>query len=606
MRKLVVQNTSLQNKAVVIFDLTIYPGLTANLIDLADVTENSVVDSLESGELRTKLLNGDLTVLECNLLIPSGDADFTEFLNSVGLGNNIKPNDVSEYLTRNNWYIDPVTGDDNAPGDTPGSALKTYAEFQRRVGDFTILTPTETFLNINILNDLGFTDPITFRNIMGRGRSCFINGSEKVLATGTLTGTTDKDRSTNTPWQITDTAVDWSQYIGYKVVITSGQGTDSGAYILADLGSNTAHMTEWVAEISTFDGGTFQGEPPATGSEYKIIDYTAVTIGSTQVGYEEQTGVYDPDLDYWAPVGGLVIQRVHTQFDFDNGTLTTSFPSRLFSTETSTAFCHSIVDNYMLVPTGSTNTSAGNVLFRRGVSVVNGAALIQTGGGYLPIDEGSNLFVDRGSSAYLGGDITFYNPNGEFNAELIIRGLVESSSLSFWNTGHCLNIQAGGHFWGIDYDSFGDGQLVDNHLWGTSDFANIVIFEGAKAVFTQFKYNDGYTPTYPTLTFEDGYLGWVGNPYASPFGNDIEIGDINQAFGFNPATGQFVGPTYLTWDNMDTAVGSGGFLVKNTTVDYPTLLYPEDVGRAVTRHSIAQDPTGGAAILFIFNCFVNE
>ena len=102
MSKFVVQNTSSERKKVTIFGLSISPGITADLMVLPNVNEQDITNGLNRGELRNKLLNGNLTVLECTILIPSGDAEFSEFLNKIGIGSRIKPERTSKYVTQSN------------------------------------------------------------------------------------------------------------------------------------------------------------------------------------------------------------------------------------------------------------------------------------------------------------------------------------------------------------------------------------------------------------------------------------------------------------------------------------------------------------------------
>jgi len=611
MSKLVVKNTSSLNKAVSIFGLTIYPGVNADVLSLDSVTENTVIDNLEgldNGELKAKLLNGDLQIVDCDMLFSSGSSEFSEFLVSVGLGNNIKPCFVEEYLTRDNWYIDPVTGNDHAAGNTPGSALKTYAEFQRRVGTKT-LTPTELLLNINIMNDLPPSDPITFRNIVGRGHSANISGQEKVLATGTLTGATDKDRSTNTPWQVTDTSVVLSDYIAKKIVITSGQGAGSGAWILRDMGSDTVHVSEWYTEQTFFDGTTFQSEPPATGSTYKVVDYTAVSLGATEVGYEETLGVYQEEFDWWAPVGGLIIQRVHVLNDFDNGTVTTLFPKPMFSSETIGGFAHTIIDNNVIVPPGTFNAGAVNCLFRGTVEVNNGGRLFASGGAYFPGDNADYpaLRVETGATLYLGGEASFVGTQ-QGHADIQVLGEMEFGFLSFWDANHTLFTGPGGLIWGQADDWMGDGSLTDYCLWGTNNGSFPVIFPGSQMTFQQFKFDDGYTPTYPSIEWgsqfpngvSDGYLAILGSDHGPSYSAGGEVGVVSGvlhfAWAFDAAAGTFSTPRYMTWANMDTAVASGGFLTREDT------FFP--LGTFVERVSTACDPSLGNRLVFSFAAYV--
>lgn len=609
--KFVVKNNSSMKRSIKVFNTSLPFGATLDCMKIPGVSEEDVRFAVTKGNLKPLIEGGALIVVECSVNLNTTDMAQSAFVRT-NIPTVCRVASL-EALKQSTWYIDPVEGNDNSSGMTPNAALKTFKEWQHRVGDFTTLTPTATFLNINIMNDLPPSDPITFRNTMGRGHSCFINGTEKVLATSTLTGTINKDRSTNTPYQVTVAGLNWDDYIGKKIVITSGQGQGSGAYILRNMGSNTAHVSEWMSENTFFDGGTYQSDAPTTGSGFKVVDYTNVTVGATLVGYEENLGIYDAELDYWAPVGGLILQRLHMELNFEEGTVITVAPSPIFSSDTVGGFAHSIIDSWLLIPDNSTNCGLANVLLRGGCGVADGAVMLQFGGAYLPTPDAGypgGVRVERGGHYFSGADVSFVGTIGGdvFQAaDIQCEGVMEYGVMSFWNSWHTLFPLPGGIIWNQNSDAWGDGQLVDHCLWGTGNGSYPVVFPGGKFMMNQFKFNDGYTPTYPTIelgTFfpqgADGYLAILGsdNGPSDPNANDTDPGAFCTAYAFNGSTGAFTAPRYMTWANMNTPVTSGGFLVRTTNY------FPGDGGKYVERISTACDPSINAAYIFGFAAYV--
>ena len=600
--KFVIQNNSSIKRSIKVFNTSISWGNQLDLMKVPGISEEDIRFALTKGSLKNLIEGGSLVVIESTINLSTSDSLQNQFIRSKVQSGTPGEDNIS--LSQSNWYIDPVSGSDTNDGKTSSTALKTYSEWQYRVGNFTVLTPAEIFLTINIINDLPISDPVTFRNIISTGHSCFVKGVEKVLATGTLTGAIDKARSTNTPFQISDTVVNLSLYIGKKVVITSGQGAGSSAYILRDMGSNTVHMSEWMSEDVFFDNAAVQSASPTTGSGYKIIDYTQVYIGATQVGYEETGGVYDPALNYSAPMGGLAFTHLHVAYDAN---VTTSFSNSLFSSETIGGFSHCIIDSFTLAPGAQSNAGAGNVLFRGGIHVLDGCQLYQWGGAYLPEDQAGypgGIRIERGGTVDLGADVSFVGTSSG-PADIQCLGHLSFGVLSFWDSYHTLFPLPGGIIWGQNNDYLGDGSNIDCCLWGTGNGHFPSIFQGSSISLQQFKYNDGYTPTYPSIEWGrnftgDGYLVILTNEQAG--NTDPNTGDsagaLNTGYAFDGATGSFSNPRYITWANMDTNVSSGGFLIREATQ------FPSYGGQYVERLSRACDPSLAEVFQFIFQAYV--
>jgi hypothetical protein len=243
----IVKNTSVQKKTITVFGLSLAYGNSADLMLLANVTENVIADSLLKGELKTKINSGDLVVIQSTVLVPSADSVFTAFLVSCGIGDSVHPEQSHGFLTQATWYIDPVNGRDNKDGKTAAKALKTFAELNRRLGPpGTVLSPnnptyapwdpsvfTGNIGNIYLLGDLPDSDQINFYYTMATDCRFIITGTKKPMFIGTRTvdSVQAKNSSINQPWTITDAATDFRPLKGKMVEIMSGPGAGSRAYV---------------------------------------------------------------------------------------------------------------------------------------------------------------------------------------------------------------------------------------------------------------------------------------------------------------------------------------------------------------------------------------
>jgi len=169
-------------------------------------------------------------------------------------------------LTQATFYIDAISGDDTNAGDTPATALATFAEYARRInnGNVAILQ------TVNILTSLSENIELAGNFTAG----CIVQGQDiTTLLSGTLTGGQAWDSSTTpvTDGQIEDSGVaDWSPYIGKKVKLTSGANSGAYAFILDDLGSNTARTGPF------YNPSTFGEITPTAGDDYEVVDMTQV------------------------------------------------------------------------------------------------------------------------------------------------------------------------------------------------------------------------------------------------------------------------------------------------------------------------------------------
>lgn len=122
-----------------------------------------------------------------------------ENLLGVGLG-----------TTQPEWYVNSVTGNDDADATTPTTALKTLAALDARMGFSTI----QQYTQVHLAGDFS-TEALVIRAssaiVSGNPVPLAIFGEATVLRTGTITATANQTVGAASPPQLTDpTVTDWS------------------------------------------------------------------------------------------------------------------------------------------------------------------------------------------------------------------------------------------------------------------------------------------------------------------------------------------------------------------------------------------------------------
>ena len=234
-------------KAVMLFGQKVEPGGSYDLMTIPYISESDIQHSLLKGTLRNKLSIGEIRVTESNINLVQYSAEFTEFLQSVGVSSGISSdgatgvdncaalsqvNDTAvtngtaisvvtvsdiyildntstatvdgivivatksgtgrwvrsgisspKWAIRDTWYINSIGGDDENVGDTNTTALATFSEYNRRIGAQVV----RVLSTVYILNDINETDSM----LQGSFSSySYIRGVPATIATGTITAIT--------------------------------------------------------------------------------------------------------------------------------------------------------------------------------------------------------------------------------------------------------------------------------------------------------------------------------------------------------------------------------------------------------------------------------
>lgn len=163
------------------------------------------------------------------------------------------------------WYIDPAGGNDNNRGSSPATAIRTFAEYSRRIGDQVVPVMQTVFLLGNLAEG----------SYLMRGNyraGMVVQGERTALAAGVLDATQ--------PWnlavapvvdgRLTDAGLvgGWGPYVGKMIVLASGAHAGKIGWILKDLGGGVCRCSQFV-DVLTYATGF-----PSGGDGYRICDIT--------------------------------------------------------------------------------------------------------------------------------------------------------------------------------------------------------------------------------------------------------------------------------------------------------------------------------------------
>lgn len=224
-------------------------GATVTLPKSPEVGQSVTVISNASGG--TTVTGGAFPMNGGNFLVPEGTSQtFVFSCDDTWVPEG--PQGVSSAaLAQAVWHINALTGNDANSGLTAGTALKTHAEFERRIGHYNTLTADT--VDVFIDSDLPASDPINLIVILKAGGSQMIryHGASTTTASGSMTAVTALNRATNQATEIT-TATALS--VGDRLRVTSGAALDAIAWVAKSLGAGV-YRTSAFATVPIFVPG---------------------------------------------------------------------------------------------------------------------------------------------------------------------------------------------------------------------------------------------------------------------------------------------------------------------------------------------------------------
>lgn len=312
------------------------------------------------------------------------------------------------------WYIDAVSGDDTNNGASALTALRTWAEFARRVS----IIDDDT--NVFLLTDLDPTDPIvgTFTS-RGGLHALSIVGTPNVLDSGVIAGRADP--AANAEGTLTSVAIPaWT--VGAIVEVTDGVTEGQATVVMADVAGtaqvpfwsdNTTHTLPAVGRaIRMFDGST---------APYCQISGNGVNVNVRYVRFDDAAGISflaagGQGVFRECQFAGIVENTGSCQYtacaflagcDFNGGNPNTLiFGGGIFQALTFDKECFLRIDgaiSYAAISVGGGDRGgAALALDGNGLGVFNSASF-----GIL-VGAGSKLYVDNSAQVLYGdGNTTF-------------------------------------------------------------------------------------------------------------------------------------------------------------------------------------------------------
>jgi len=457
-----------------------------------------------------------------------------------------QPTDVNAYLSQAAWFVDPINGNDENQGDTAAAAIKTLAEFNRRIGVgklmpgvlSTVITPVQ-LITLSVLSSPPQTDKLSYDFVMPNNGLFAVLGNATPTATGgantgTFSAVTVQNRGTNQYWTVTDAAITWANHLDKRLRVTSGPNVGQTAYIAADLGAGVAVVcTPNNPNLPANASTPSPLEPPdrllsstvtpgifSVGDTFVIEDLTEIYLGTQRIDSAMQGTAS-------VPKPGFANIRFRNEGTFPAGNMTLptgrnepqykgcSFDKLLIS---------QIYQRCLFAMCGIRNGGLNAVT----TSLFWNGGLLRAGG--LTVRASSRAYFDYDFMVFGGPGINVYG------------GTLCAASMAVFN------VAGNGITVGVTPLQIGDisngiiSQVVSsgvNALWGKDNTAKGIRF----LANTTMRYQTlaGMTLTGATGNFTFGPAGDFGS-------------------SFDPATG-LVSPQTIasTWANLGTAIGLGGF-----------------------------------------------
>lgn len=206
-----------------------------------------------------------------------------------GAGNWIRMNPETDTASRRStWYVDPVSGNDEATGIDAPHSLRTVTEWFRRTGGVVLVDQT-----VNVLSNVDAIDWPSSFVIEGTGRVRFV-GLLILDETGLVATYTAENPATNTPALLTKAAGDWTAHIGKILYIVE---KNAWCIITRDTGG-PGHECEIMPPTSygipglTDDWFPFNNvETPVPGNTYRVYSQPRVLLPTFPYSWKVNSSV---------------------------------------------------------------------------------------------------------------------------------------------------------------------------------------------------------------------------------------------------------------------------------------------------------------------------
>lgn len=422
--------------------------------------------------------------------------------------------------------IDPIGGDDTATG-VPGSPLKTWREYLRRLclasAPFLAIVLQAPIQTVSYLNPppVPANDPIDLTAIQVPGNRCLrIVGGFTATRTGvTLSAVTAANRNANQPWLAT------ADFSAADIGQAMRRGDGACAWIDAHPGANQARVKWPMLPLETTAPLTAPTKTTiAAGNVVSVGDFFAVQIAGGEIFSPSIGALPEVVTGFGSKGSGLVL------FQFFHVVATSRNNETLClrgSAATCIEFDQCSFDAKVDLDPGDGAAVFSNCCFR----------------GDLNSQGAGNTFLFGGGTS------------GVVRVSVFISGLVDGD-FQMAATG-VLGVQSGTR---ITLACLCDTTFIQIQQFGFGRFGPEIQLYGLTQLWGPTVGANG------TINIEPGavlYLVNVGvgnlHVYLTIAGAAIHMGGNATAFPIVPATGAFGASTALTVANFDTAIGGGGF-----------------------------------------------
>lgn len=276
----IVKNIDRNQRAVKIFGTKIGYLNQVDILEKPGIGIDDIKTSLLRGELSEKLRANIIEIVFSDL---EDNADQIEFL--------AEEEAVTQWQDQLIWYLDAINGNDVNIGTSPTAAIKTFAEFQRRL-DGEIAASQ---LILNILSDVTENVYLNVNVRYNLNISLTIQGSKTSLFSGSITSVTQWDSVIERDgyFSCSSLPVSWtaSGLVGKQVELTSGINSGAKGWIAKDLGSKTARFSSFTDEngVNNVD--------PNTGNNFTIYSLPVIT-GNFYINHGSGNGITLKDLEF--------------------------------------------------------------------------------------------------------------------------------------------------------------------------------------------------------------------------------------------------------------------------------------------------------------------
>jgi hypothetical protein len=182
------------------------------------------------------------------------------------------------------WHINADTGIDENDGFTASTALKSHAEFARRVNRLTLVGAPVTVVVHTDLHEIIRLD-VNLHGVSEGGISpssiAYSGQAVEVLASGTITSALGADPGLNQAPSLTDSAVaDWTPLLSRRIRLVTGDATRNGAMAwLLKWGSSepsTVRTSPFVHSATAYEDTQQTIVTPQAGDQYVVERLPAV------------------------------------------------------------------------------------------------------------------------------------------------------------------------------------------------------------------------------------------------------------------------------------------------------------------------------------------